>query len=109
GLPAPRWHLGKVVDGERAAIADRIASLEVPLSHAQSKSTQLTLRIHGAAKQSITVKLNGRKAGPQRAPAAVKLEPGWQTLAVALDPSHLVVGENQIAIETAGGKEPIAV
>ena len=28
GLPAPRWHLGQDVDGERAAIADRLASLE---------------------------------------------------------------------------------
>ncbi|MEO8553845.1 MAG: serine/threonine-protein kinase, partial [Kofleriaceae bacterium] len=30
GLPAPRWHLGQTVDGERAAIADRLASLDVP-------------------------------------------------------------------------------
>ena len=109
GLPAPRWHLGKVVDGERAAVADRIASLELPLSHAQTKSTQLTLRIHGATKQAITVKVNGRKAGPKAAPATVKLEPGWQTLAVPLDPAHLIVGENQIALETSGGKQPIAV
>jgi len=109
GLPAPRWHLGKDVDGERAAIADRLASLDVPLSHAQSKATQLTLRIHGAAKQAITVKLNGRKAGPKGTPATVKLEPGWQTLAVALDPTHLVVGENQLAIETTGGKDRIAI
>jgi arylsulfatase A-like enzyme len=109
GLPAPRWHLGKVVDGERAAVADRIASLELPLSHAQTKSTQLTLRIHGATKQAITIKLNGRKAGPKAAPATVKLEPGWQTLAVPLDPAHLIVGENQIALETSGGKQPIAV
>ncbi|MEP6865532.1 MAG: sulfatase [Deltaproteobacteria bacterium] len=109
GVPAPRWHLGKIVDGERAAVADRIASLELPLSHAQTKSTQLTLRIHGTTKQSILVKLNGRKAGPKAAPATIKLEPGWQTLAVPLDPTHLVVGENQIALETAGGKQPIAV
>jgi len=108
GMPAPRWHLGQVVDGERAAIADRIASLELPLTHAQTKSTQLTLRIHGGAKQAITVKINGRKAGPKKAPASVKLEPGWQTLAVALDPAHLIVGENQIAIETSG-RDSIAV
>jgi arylsulfatase A-like enzyme len=109
GLPSPRWHLGKLVDGEHAAIADRIASLDVPLSHAQSKSTQLTLRIHGTTKQAITVKLNGRKAAPKAAPSTVKLEPGWQTLAVALDPTRLVVGENQLAIETSGGKQPIAI
>ncbi|HET9991402.1 MAG TPA: sulfatase-like hydrolase/transferase, partial [Kofleriaceae bacterium] len=109
GLPAPRWHLGKIVDGEHAAIADRVASLEVPLSHAQSKSTQLTLRIHGATKQAITVKLNGRNASAKRASSTVKLEPGWQTLAVTLDPTRLVVGENQLAIETTGGKQPIAI
>ena len=106
GLPAPRWRLGKVVDGERAAIADRLASLDVPLSHAQTRSTQLTLRIHGSTKQAITVKLNGRKPAKT---ATVKLEPGWQTLAVALDPTQLVVGENQLVIETSGGKDRIAI
>src|SRR5512140_145496 len=33
GQPTPRWHLGKMIDNERAAVADRLASLDVPLSH----------------------------------------------------------------------------
>jgi len=104
GLPVPRWHLGKTVESERAAVADRLASIDVPLSHAQTQSTQLTLRIYGSAKQSLTVKVNGRgKAKP------VKLEVGWQTLAVKLDPANFVVGENQLAFETTGGKSNIAI
>ncbi len=89
GMPVPRWHLGKMIDGERAAVADRLASIDVPLSHAQTRATQLTLRIHGSAKQSITVKLNGRAAKHRKA-ATVQLDPGWQTLAVPLEPDHLV-------------------
>ena len=90
GLPAPRWHLGKVVDGERAAIADRIASLELPLV-ARADQVDAADRCGSTARRSrrSRVKLNGRKAGPKAAPATVKLEPGWQTLAVPLDPTHL--------------------
>jgi arylsulfatase A-like enzyme len=104
GMPAPRWHIGKVIDGERAAVADRVASLDVPLSHEQSAATQLTLRVHGDAKQAITLVLNGRKNGKP-----VKLEAGWQTLAIHIEPGRLGVGENQVALETSGGKHAIAV
>src|SRR5262249_35803814 len=31
GLPVPHWHLGHAIDNERVAIADRFATLEVPL------------------------------------------------------------------------------
>ena len=106
GLPVPHWHLGKVVDGERAAIADRFASLDVPLSHAQTATTRLTLRLHGAEKQALTFKANGRAASKH---PTVKLAPGWQTLVLEIDPSRLVVGENQFAFETTGGRAPIAV
>ncbi|CAN5612958.1 hypothetical protein BH11MYX1_BH11MYX1_46320 [soil metagenome] len=106
GLPAPYWHLNKLVEGEHAAVADRFASIDVPLTHAQTATTQLTLRIHGSEKQALTIKANGRAASKT---ATVKLEPGWQTLAVAIDPTRLVVGENQFAFETTGGKAPIAV
>ncbi|HEV7558205.1 MAG TPA: hypothetical protein VGO00_22205, partial [Kofleriaceae bacterium] len=30
GLPVARWHLGRLVKGERAATADALASIEVP-------------------------------------------------------------------------------
>ncbi len=106
GLPVAYWHLHKLVDGEHAAVADRFASIDVPLSHAQTAITQLTLRIHGAEKQALTLKANGRAASKT---ATVKLEPGWQTLAIEIEPSRLVVGENQFAFETTGSKAPIAV
>jgi arylsulfatase A-like enzyme len=108
GLPVPRWHLGKTIDNERAAVADRLASLDVPLSHAQTQATQLTLHVHGSTKQSLTVKLNGRGAKNRKA-STVKLEAGWQTIAIPLESANLVVGENQFAFETAGGKDNIAI
>jgi hypothetical protein len=102
GLPAPRWHLGQTVDGERAAIADRLASIELPLGTDQVGATQLTARIHGAAKQAVAVKLNGRKAG------RFVLDAGWQTIAFHLDHKLLVAGENQLVLETTG-KQRIAL
>src|SRR5205814_923227 len=53
GVPAPRWHLGQDVDGERAAIADKLASLEIPLTAEQAKATQITMRVHGDSAQAI--------------------------------------------------------
>ena len=103
GVPAPRWHLGQTVDGERAAIADRLASLEIPLSSEQAGATQLTARVHGEAKQVIGVKINGRKAGRD-----LKLEDGWQVVELQLAPGMLTAGENQIVFETRGGKTKAA-
>src|SRR3954462_8730576 len=37
-MPAPRWELGQDIEGERAAVADRLATLEVPLTAAQAKA-----------------------------------------------------------------------
>lgn len=111
GMPVPHWHLGKTVEAERAAVADKLASIEVPLNHAQLASTQLTLRIHGAIKQALQIKVNGRTAiaaGKKRY-EPTKLDPGWQTIAIPLDPKNFVVGENQITFETLGGKTPIAL
>ena len=51
GVPVPHWHLGKTIDGERAAVADRLASIELPLAHDQIAATQLTIHVHGEAKQ----------------------------------------------------------
>jgi len=101
--PAPRWHLGQTVDGERAAVADRLASIEIPLSADQAGATQLTARVHGEAKQILAIKINGRKAGRE-----VKLEDGWQVVAFQIAPGLLVTGENQVAFETRGGKNKAA-
>jgi arylsulfatase A-like enzyme len=96
-LPAPRWHLGQTVDGQRAAIADRLALIELPLSDVNA--TQLTARVHGEQKQVIALKINGRKAAKD-----VQLEAGWQTVAFQIEKGRWIVGENQVAFETRGGR-----
>ncbi len=106
GLPAPRWHIGHDIEGERASLADRLASLEVPLTHEQAASTQITMRVHGEAGQAVTVKVNGRKGGPE---ATVRLFAGWQTIAFPIAKGRLVPGQNQLVLETAGGKTKAAL
>lgn len=103
GLPVVRWKLGEVVEGEKAAVADRLASLELPLANGQAVTTQLTMRVHGEAKQVLTIKVNGRKV------SAAKLEAGWQTIAVPLASAGLYAGEDQVVMETTGGKGKVAL
>ncbi len=108
GVPVARWHLGQTVAGQRAAIADRLASLEVPLGgDAAAAATLLTARIHAEAKQAVAVKINGRSGGRL---AKAALDPGWQTVALSFDRGRLAAGENQLVFETSGGgKSPIAI
>jgi arylsulfatase A-like enzyme len=102
----PRWALGQTVAGERAAIADRLASLEVPLIPEQATPTQITVRVYAAAaKQALAVKVNGRTGGKH---ARVALEPGWQVVALPIEPGRFVHGENQLVFETFGGKDKLA-
>jgi arylsulfatase A-like enzyme len=99
-LPAPRWRLGQDVDGERAAVADRLAALEVPLSAAQARAvTFVTARVHGADRQRITLKVNGRRPGKD---ASAELVAGWITVAIPIERGYFVAGENQLVIETQG-------
>ena len=105
GVPVPRWHLGQLVDGQRAAIADRLASLEIPLTEEQAAATELTLRVHGSDKQSLGLRINGR-AGKHSSAALVA---GWQTVAIPIEAGRLAAGENQLVFETRGGKAPIAL
>ena len=98
GVPQMRWHLGKTVDGERAAIADRFAAIEVPLVGSEAR---LVAAVHGEARQTLGIKLNGKRAGK-----TLSLSPGWQTIEVPIAP---VAGENVIAFETAGGKAGVAI
>lgn len=100
GVPVPRWHMGQSVAGVRAATADRTATLEVPLTVEQARTAvQLTARVFGEAKQQIAVKINGRPASKD---PRVELADGWQTVAFAIDPARLGVGENQVVFETSG-------
>ncbi len=97
GLPASHWQLGHVIDGERAAVADRFAPLEIPLPVAAHEAAQqITLRVHADAKQSLIVHVGAAKLAP------IVLEPGWQVVAAAVGKGGFGVGENDLALETAG-------
>lgn len=107
GLPVARWHAGRTIDGEKAALADRSASLEVPLSAEQVKDvTHFTARVHGKAKQLVTLKVNGRKASDG---AKAELVDGWQTVTLPIAADRLAAGENQIVLETGGKAGSIAL
>jgi arylsulfatase A-like enzyme len=106
-MPAPRWQLGQDVDGERAAIAGRLAPLEVPLSAEQAKRiTFVTARVHGSDHQRLTLKVNGKKPGKG---ASAELVRGWITIAIPIERGYFAAGENQLALETSGGKDNLAV
>jgi arylsulfatase A-like enzyme len=106
-MPAPRWQLGQDVDGERAAIADRLATLEVPLSAEQARGiTFVTARVHGADHQRVTLKVNGRKPGKD---ASVSLVAGWITIAIPVARGYFAAGENQLVLETTGAKGNVAI
>lgn len=106
-MPAPRWRLGQDVDGERAAIAERLVALEVPLTAEQARGiTFVTARVYGADRQHITLKVNGRKPGKD---ASVELVAGWITAAIPVARGYFGAGENQVVLETTGAKGNIAV
>jgi arylsulfatase A-like enzyme len=105
-LPQPRWKLGQTVAGVRAAVADRYAALDVPLTIDQAASARrLFASVHAEGGQVVSVKLNGK---PATKASALKLAAGWQTIAVPIDEGRVAAGENQLAFETAGGKTNLA-
>lgn len=105
GVPAPRWKLGQLVDGKRVAVPDRLAALEVPLTVEQARDgAQLTLRVYALDdQQRLELKINGRKASKD---ARVELAAGWQTIALAIEPGRLGVGENLLVFESSGKRRP---
>jgi choline-sulfatase len=107
GVPVDRWHLGGKIDNERAALADRTATLDVPIIPEQAPPTQITARVNAAdKKQTLVVKVNGQIASKK---AKIPLEVGWQTIAIPVDAGKLAPGENQVALETTGkSKKKIA-
>jgi arylsulfatase A-like enzyme len=109
GVPVQRWQLGASIDGERAALADKLAAIEVPIIPEQPAPTQVTARVNAADKQqSLLIRVNGNKARKQRL-AQVALEPGWQTVALPIEKGWIEPGENVIDFETAGkSKKKIA-
>lgn len=105
GVPQQHWHLGKTIDGQRAAVADRFAALEVPIAPGPAASaTQIAMSIHGEDRQQLGVKVNGKRQGK-----SVALHAGWQTVVVPLAKGSFVGGENLVAFETSGGTQGIAL
>jgi arylsulfatase A-like enzyme len=102
GLPAPRWTLRVTRDGERAAAADKLASLDLPLTDEQASSPLLLVRVWAAAPRTLAIKINGRKADDRAGSA--QLDAGWQTVAIAVAPGRWVAGENQVVVETSAAK-----
>jgi choline-sulfatase len=109
GIPVQRWQLGATVENERAALADKIASIEVPIIPEQPAPTQVTARVNAAdKKQSLLIRVNGNKSRKQRL-AQVALEPGWQTVALPIEKGWIKPGENVISFDTQGkGKKKVA-
>ncbi len=105
GVPQQHWHLGKTIDGQRAAVADHFAALEIPIAPGPAAAaTVLAVSVHGEDKQQLAIKVNGKRQGKSLALVA-----GWQTLVVPLVKDSVVGGENAVAFETSGGKQAIAL
>ncbi|HSD86049.1 MAG TPA: sulfatase [Kofleriaceae bacterium] len=102
GIPAPRWHFGAQIGTERAALAEKIATLDVPIIPEQTTPTQITARVNAeGSKSALAVSVNGRAASKR---AKVPLEAGWQVIAIPVDAGRFAPGENQISLETVGKK-----
>ncbi len=111
GLPAPRWTLRAVRDGERAAIPERLASLDLPLTEEQATDAKdgaqgslIVMRVWAPQPRTVGVKINGRKA--DETAGSVQLEAGWQTVAVGVAKGRWQAGENQLVLETSPPKAP---
>src|SRR5690606_4922522 len=98
GLPRPRWRLGVDLGGERGALAEPQAAIDVPIVPEQPQPTQITARVHVAGvKRLLAVRANRKKPGQR-----IALEHGRQTIAFQVEPGWLVPGENLIAFDTQG-------
>jgi arylsulfatase A-like enzyme len=98
GLPAEHWRYHQLRDGARAALADRLASIDLLIDEPQRAAPLFLARVWASAPRTLTIKINGRKAAATGATAT--LEPGWQTIAIPVEADRWQVGENQIAFET---------
>jgi arylsulfatase A-like enzyme len=103
GVPVRRWKYGQTLDGQRVAVPDKLALLEVPLTVEQARtSTQLSMRVFASTDMVVELKVNGRKASKD---SRSELAPGWQTVAFAIDAGRLFVGENQLVLESRTAKK----
>jgi choline-sulfatase len=111
GLPQPQWRIGHVVEGARAALPDRQATLEVPMDGAMAKEVdRIEMRVAAKAGQRLAVRINGRPVGKDAKSSRLDLAAGWQTVTVPIEAGRLGVGENQVMLETTGpAKDRIAI
>jgi hypothetical protein len=95
---APQWQLGMQAGTERAALAGKVASLNIPVAADARVPTQITARVHAADKQALELRLNGLP-GKKR----VALEAGWQTIALPIaEKGAISAGDNTLALQTVG-------
>jgi arylsulfatase A-like enzyme len=88
--PTPTWKLRIVEDGKKVALAQTQAVLEVPLTAAQAKATQVVLRLKSPVKGTV------RTIVAKTAGTPVALQPGWQVVSVPV--AGLAEGENRIVL-----------
>jgi arylsulfatase A-like enzyme len=103
--PLPTWKLRAVEEGKNVALAQTQAVLEVPLTAAQAKATQLVMRLKSPVKGTVRAQVN-KVTG-----AAVPLQPGWQVVNVPV--ADLKEGENKLTLifaekGTIGGQKTSA-
>ncbi len=96
--PTPTWKLQRLVDGHRVALPSTQAVLEVPLTAAQARSANVTLRLWSPVKQSLRISASGSKT---HASAAVPVNDGWQTLVVPVPAGTLTDGETKLLLTFA--------
>jgi arylsulfatase A-like enzyme len=102
-LPAPRWRLGQTVEGVRAAVPDRQATLEVPMDGTMAKQVdRVELRVWAKAKHRLAMRINGRPIGKDAKSSRIDLVDGWQTITLPIEKDRLGIGENQVMLETSG-------
>ncbi|MBA2538336.1 MAG: sulfatase, partial [Deltaproteobacteria bacterium] len=101
-VPAPRWRLGQTVDGVRAAVPDRQATLEVPMDGTMAKQVdRVELRVWATAKHRLALRINGRPIGKDTKSSRIDLVDGWQTVTMPIEADRLGIGENQVMLETS--------
>ena len=99
GLPAPRWRLGRRVDGEPGARGHtKGGSLDVPLTAEQAAAARsVRLRVHARDEGGLSISLDGERL------ARVALVPGWQDIAVAAEGGWRE-GENKLSLTSSLGE-----
>jgi choline-sulfatase len=111
-IPVPRWKLGQIVEQVRCATASGWAPIEVPLDGALATGIdRVIVRVFGRAKQTIALRINGKRPTASTKTSRVTLVDGWQTVTLPVEPGRFTVGENQLVVEheARGGKAEFAV